>query len=55
MNRKRIARLLRRWGLQKSRRFTHPNAQGRPFSITAPNELWQTERTSVWCGEDGWA
>jgi len=55
VNRKRIARLLRRWGLQKTRRVKHPKAQGRPFNITAPNELWQTDLTSVWCGEDGWA
>jgi putative transposase len=55
VNRKRIARLLRRWGLQKKRRIRHPKAQGRPFTITAPNELWQTDLTAVWCGEDGWA
>ena len=33
----------------------HPKAQGRPFNIIAPNILWQTDLTSVWCGEDGWA
>ena len=37
-NRTRIARLLRRCGLQKSRRSAHPEAQGRPFTISAPNE-----------------
>lgn len=55
LNRKRIARKLRQWGLQKQRRTKHPKAQGRPFDITAPNVLWQTDLTSVWCGEDGWA
>jgi putative transposase len=23
--------------------------------VIAPNVLWQTDLTSVWCGEDGWA
>lgn len=54
LNRKRIARKLRQWGLQKKHRPRHPKAQGRPFDITAPNVLWQTDLTSVWCGEDGW-
>lgn len=55
VNRKRIARLLRAWGFQRRKVLRHPKAQGRPFDITAPNELWQTDLTSVWCGEDGWA
>lgn len=55
LNRKRIARRLRTWGLQKKHRPKHPKAQGRPFDIAAPNVLWQTDLTSVWCGEDGWA
>lgn len=54
LNRKRIARTLRRWGLQKPRRAKHPKAQGRPFDIAASNVLWQTDLTNVWCGEDGW-
>jgi putative transposase len=54
VNRKRIARLLRAWGLQRRRVKRHPKAQGRPFDIGAPNELWQTDLTSVWCGDDGW-
>jgi putative transposase len=54
LNRKRIARKLRQWGLQKKHRPKHPKAQGRPFDITASNVLWQTDLTSVWCGEDGW-
>ena len=33
----------------------HPKARGRPFNITASNVRWQTDLTSVWCGEDGWA
>ena len=54
-NRKRIARQLRIWGLQKPQRPKHPKAQGRPFTIDGPNQLWQTDLTSVWCGEDGWS
>lgn len=55
VNRKRIARLLRAWGFGRRRPKPHPKAQGRPFQIAGPNELWQTDLTSVWCGEDGWA
>jgi putative transposase len=54
VNRKRIARLLRAWGFCRRKAKRHPKAQGRPFDITASNELWQTDLTSVWCGEDGW-
>jgi putative transposase len=55
VNHKRVARLLRGWGFCRRRRKPHPKAQGRPFQISAPNQLWQTDLTSVWCGEDGWA
>jgi putative transposase len=54
VNRKRVARLLRRWGLMRATGKRHPKAQGRPFDIGASNELWQTDMTSIWCGEDGW-
>lgn len=54
LNRKRIARQLRAWGFQRQRRRPRPKRQGRPFNITEPNQLWQTDLTSVWCGEDGW-
>ncbi len=54
VNRKRIARLLRAWGFCRKKVLRHPKAQGRPFDISMPNELWQTDLTSVWCGEDGW-
>lgn len=27
----------------------------RPRVVTAPNQLWQTDITAIWCGEDGWA
>lgn len=54
INKKRVARLLRAWGFTRARRRPHPKAQGRPFDITRPNELWQTDLTAVWCGEDGW-
>ncbi len=55
INHKRVQRLLRVWGFTRAARRPHPKAQGRPFDITAPNELWQTDLTAVWCGEDGWA
>lgn len=48
VNRKRIARLLRAWGFQRRKAKRHPKAQGRPFDITAPNELWPP--TSPVCG-----
>jgi hypothetical protein len=32
-----------------------PQGAGPPVDITAPNVLWQTDLTSAWCGEDGWA
>lgn len=55
VNRKKVARLLREWHYTRPRKAPHPKAQGRPFVITRPNELWQTDMTSIWCGEDGWA
>jgi hypothetical protein len=54
VNKKRVQRLLRAWGFTRARRRPHPKAQGRPFEIAGPNELWQTDLTAVWCGEDGW-
>lgn len=55
LNRKKTARLLREWGFTRRAPKPHPKAQGRPFQVTGPNVLWQTDMTSVWCGEDGWA
>lgn len=54
VNKKRIARLMRAWGFQRRISKPHPKAQGRPFDVSVPNQLWQTDLTSVWCGEDGW-
>lgn len=54
LNRKKTARLLKAWGFLRTRRKPHPMAQGRPFDITASNQLWQTDMTAIWCGEDGW-
>lgn len=54
VNKKKVARLLRVWGLLRARPKRHPKAQGRPFDIKASNGLSQTDMTSVWCGEDGW-
>lgn len=54
VNRKRVQRLLKAWGFLRARPKHHPKAQGRPFCLTRSNELWQTDMTSVWCGEDGW-
>jgi putative transposase len=55
VTRKKVARLLREWGFSRRARRPHPKAQGRPFHVITPNVLWQTDMTSVWCGEDGWA
>ena len=55
VNRKKVQRLMRLCGYRLTRPRPHPKAQGLPFDITRPNELWQTDMTSVWCGEDGWA
>lgn len=55
VNRKKVQRLLRLWGYTLTKPRPHPKAQGRPFDITRPNQLWQTDMTAVWCGEDGWA
>lgn len=54
INRKKVQRLLRLWGYSLTRPRPHPKAQGRPFDITKPNELWQTDMTAIWCGEEGW-
>lgn len=54
LNRKKTARLLKAWGFLRARKKPHPKAQGKPFDITASNQLWQTDMTSIWCGEDGW-
>lgn len=54
LNRKKTARLLKAWGFLRTGRKPHPKAQGKPFDITASNQLWQTDMTSIWCGEDGW-
>ena len=28
--------------------------QGMPFNITDSKQLWQTDMTSIRCGENGW-
>jgi putative transposase len=55
VNRKKVHRLLKLWGFLLTRPRPRPKAQGRPFDISRPNQLWQTDMTAVWCGEDGWA
>jgi len=55
VNRKRVHRLMKAWGFLRVAKRRHPKRQGRPFDVTKPNELWQTDLTAVWCGEDGWA
>jgi putative transposase len=54
VNRKKVARLLQAWGFSRRLRRPRPKAQGRPFDVRRPNQLWQTDLTSLWCGEDGW-
>ena len=53
LNRKKAARLLKVWGFLRSRKKPHPKEQGKPFDITASDQLWQDDMTSIWCGEDG--
>jgi putative transposase len=55
INRKRVQRLLRLWHYTLTRPRPHAKAQGRPFVVTRPNQLWQTDMTAIWCGEAGWA
>lgn len=55
VNRKKVQRLMRLWGYSLTRPRPHPKPQGRPFEIVKPNQLWQTDMTAIWCGEDGWA
>lgn len=54
LNRKNNARLLKAWGFLQARKKPPPKAQGKPFDITASNQLWQTGLTRISCGEDGW-
>lgn len=43
VNRKKVQRLLRVWGVTVPARRPHPKAQGRPFEIDRSNALWQTD------------
>jgi putative transposase len=54
INRKLVQRLMRLWGYGLTRPRPHPKAQGRPFDVTGPNQLRQTDMTAIWCGDDGW-
>jgi hypothetical protein len=54
LNRKKTARPLKTWGFLRTGRKPHPKAPGKLFDITASNQLWQTEMTSISFGEDGW-
>lgn len=55
INRKRVLRLMREhgWTVPQTRR-RRPPARGH-IDVTGPNQLWQTDLTKVWCGQDGWA
>ena len=53
VNRKRVHRRMKAWGFLRVAKQRHPKRQGRPFDVSAPNQLWQTDLTAVWCGEDG--
>ncbi len=48
-NYEKTTRLLKAWGFLRARKKPHPKAQGKPFDITASNQLWQTDMTSIWC------
>ncbi len=54
VNRKRVLRLMRERGLCVPRtRRRRPPRRGH-IEVTGPNQLWQTDLTRVWCGQDGW-
>lgn len=54
VNRKRVLRLMREQGFCVPRkRRRRPPCLGH-IEVTGPNQLWQTDLTKVWCGQDGW-
>ena len=54
LNRKKTARLLKARRFLRARKKPHPSAWDKPFDITASNQPWQSDMTSIWCGEDSW-
>lgn len=53
VNRKRVLRLMRERHLcVPHTRRRRPPRQGH-IEVTGPNQLWQTDLTKVWCGQDG--
>ncbi len=42
VNRKRVQRLMRQAGLLVPAERPHAKSSGTPFTVTAPNQLWQT-------------
>lgn len=56
VNRKQIQRIYRKLGwIEPAKTKSDIIGAGRKlFKPTAPNQLWQTDMTYVWCGIDGW-
>ena len=56
VNRKRVQRIMRDRGLLIPPGRPHPKGEGVPFTVTGPDQLWQTDLTKFWAGpQDGWA
>lgn len=56
VNRKSVQRVMRAQGLLVPPGRPHPKGEGVPFTVTGPNQLWQTDLTKFWAGAtDGWA
>lgn len=56
INRKQIQRIYRKLGwIEPAKTKKQIMASGKKlFKPTAPNQLWQTDMTYIWCGIDGW-
>ena len=55
-NRKQIQRIFRRLGWTGPQKTKNDiiRSGSRPARPEAPNRLWETDMTYVWCGNDGW-
>lgn len=55
-NRKKIQRIFRRLGWIEPQKAKNEiiSAGRRTYRPEAPNRLWETDITYVWCGRDGW-
>ena len=56
VNRKQMQRIYRKLGWIEPKKSKNEiiASSRKPFRPTAPNQLWQTDMTYIWCGIDGW-